>query len=107
MELHPMTDLPRETAESRSLEAAREAAWQAYKERTEANLPMSRDIYMAGAEWGIAAVRERIEALVEAVSKAWHPDTCLAYWEDKGACSCGYEAIWEATRALESLGVAK
>lgn len=106
-----MTDAREPSLESRSLEAAREAAWQAYENEFHRydgleDMLESQRAWLAGAEWGIAAASEVLAELVrDAPSNVFVQDEIGARMDaSQRAYKRGLEA---ALSALESLGAPK
>jgi hypothetical protein len=87
------------------LEAAREAAWKAYEKEVDRVWPETRTAFSAGfeagAEWGVAAASERVQALVE-----WAGRSLAEYRRAHGETHFVGEGV-AALAALESLGAPK
>ncbi len=85
---------------------AREAAWQDWENN---RVPVTFDVgYRAGAEWGIAAERERVQALVRAAHQAVHHESIAKELPGgRYVTKRGWDALDAALRALESLGAPK
>jgi hypothetical protein len=97
------------------MESAREAAWQAWLSEPVGPIPRFKTSFgkgwEAGAEWGIAATREHVAALVEAADELMNQfDAYQTRPSRDSAFGISFErwaALRTALQALESLGAPK